>query len=165
MKRPEDTLARKQKSTEPVVGTQAGGQHSGNSDRGLTIILSIVSKSRTKQLVRQLKTFIDALNMPALDLEEEDVKTEFYKVIRHVSKELIDDKRIREVNTKYASEAVCTNDNVDSIASKMATTFLDSPSVIYVMVIRLQLQSNHGSHWPWNIPKIASQWRGKTMPT
>lgn len=41
-------------------------------------------------------TFDDALNMTSMELEDENVKTFFYKVIRHVHKDVIDDRHIRE---------------------------------------------------------------------
>lgn len=72
--------------------------------------------------------------MAALDLEDKDVKTVFYKLILHVFSVLIDDKRFRDVITQSSSEAVYKDENVHRIATNMSTTIFDSPSVITFMV-------------------------------
>lgn len=53
-------------------------------------------------------TFVDALNITALDLAGEEVNTDFYKVILNVFKELMENKRIRYVITQSALEASST---------------------------------------------------------
>lgn len=61
------------------------------------------------QCVRQLKIVLgDAFKVTAVHFEDEDVKTYFYKIFRHVVKDAVDGRIISDIITQGASRAVCT---------------------------------------------------------
>lgn len=86
-------------------------------------------------------TLVDELNMKALDMYDDDVKTDIYKLIINPFKKLIDQNRIYYGITQYALDAVCTENNAYRVVSKMETNFFDSRSVISIMVQSLQIQA------------------------
>lgn len=51
-------------------------------------------------------TFGDAFKVTAMDFEDEDVITDFYKIFLHVFKEPIDSRRISDISIQGTSIAV-----------------------------------------------------------
>lgn len=134
---------RTHEQTGMAIGTISGDPTRHKISHVLISACARIFRSRMTQLSWWLRnTFVDSMKMATLDLEDENIKTVIYKVIINVFKELIEEKCISEVITQSSSDAVCTSKNVDSSASKMATTVFDSPTVVFIMVERLQRQAD-----------------------
>lgn len=114
------------KTSQTATGTVVGGPTRAEVASWVDARMRNLSESPNDAICAAVEdNFGDAWKMMEMDLEDEYVGTDFYKIIRRVVEELIEDRRIRDTMTQAKFRTVCTDENIDRIATKLTTSCID----------------------------------------